>query len=230
MKKEERIFPKIFGTLAALTVLATWFYALFYVTTDQHQGEVYRIIYLHVPSAFTSFLSSFILFIFSVIGLRKQQESNLRWAKSAAEIGLAFTVLTLATGSIWGKPTWGTWWTWDARLTTTFILALLYCGYLLLWNSLQAGPMRVKICSILGIINFAMVPIIYQSVNWWRTLHQPQSILRRGGATMSPEILYLLLTAIFAMLSFSIWMMYTRATNLKLKEDLEEASYKQLRS
>lgn len=217
----------MFGCGLIMLCLGLWIYGIFFAISETHQGEVYRIIYLHVPSAFTCFFCALVLFLFSINGLYGKPNSLLI-GKATAEIGLLFTVITLATGSIWGKPTWGVWWTWDARLTTTFILSLLYCGYLLLWSAMQPGSGRVKVCSILGILIFADVPIIYKSVTWWRTLHQPPSILREGGPTMAPQILYLLLGCCFAVICLSVWMIWIRAQNLKLDEELNKASYRQL--
>lgn len=219
----------ITGLLVLCLAVLSWGYALFFATTESHQGEVYRILYLHVPSAFSAFFCSFLLLVFSIGGL-KGQKSALIYSKATAELGLLYTILTLATGSIWGKPTWGVWWTWDARLTTTFILSLLYCGYLLLWSSMSSGPLRTKVCSVLGVLIAADVPVIYKSVTWWRTLHQPPSLLREGGeSTMSPEIKYLLLTCCVTGISVCIWLIWQRSVNLKLQETLDKASYQHLR-
>ena len=147
----------LYGAVSTIAVLTTWFYALKFAPSEEHMGEVYRIIYLHVPSAITAFLSSFVLFIFSVAALRKSAVNASIWARATAEVGLLFTILTLATGSIWGRPTWGVWWTWDARLTTTLLLALLYAGYLILYHSMEAGKSRDKALSILGILILAAV-------------------------------------------------------------------------
>jgi len=215
----------IFGALLLLLVCGTWIYALTIAPSEEHQGEVYRILYLHVPAAFSAFFAAFVMLIFSIQGLARKSERSLIMQKAAAEVGLLFTLLTLATGSIWGKPTWNTWWTWDARLTTTFILALLYAGYLVLHAGLSPGRQRITVCSVLGIIIFADVPIIYKSVTWWRTLHQPPSILRRGGSTMHPEILWPLLVGLFILLLFSFWMMRQRARNLRLLDELEMATF-----
>jgi heme exporter protein C len=221
--------PSILAGGAALIALsACWIWSIFFITTELHQGEVYRIIYLHVPAAFTSFFCAFLLFIYSIFGLVKKQERFLRNAKACAEVGLIFTLLTLATGSIWGKPTWGTWWTWDARLTTTFLLGLLYAGFLLLHSSMSQGPGRIKVCSAIGILIFADVPIIYKSVTWWRTLHQPPSI-KPSATTISPEILNFLLICIGVTLLVSVWMIIERTVNLRLKEDLDDASYQQMK-
>lgn len=229
MKQKSQVSSKSMsvGIALMLACLGLWIYGIFFAISEAHQGEVYRIIYLHVPSAFSCFFCALILFCFSVAGLLGKSGS-LVFGKASAEVGLLFTIITLATGSIWGKPTWGVWWTWDARLTTTFILSLLYCGYLLLWSAMQPGRGRLKVCSILGIIIFADVPIIYKSVTWWRTLHQPPSIFRENGPTMAPQILYLLLACSFAVICLSIWMIWLRSENLRLDEELSKASYRQL--
>lgn len=213
--------------LLLILFLALWSYALFYVTTESHQGEVYRILYVHVPSAFSAFAASFFLFIFSIMGL-KENARAMNLGKSTAEVGLLFTLATLATGSIWGKPTWGVWWTWDARLTTTFILSLLYCGYLLMWSSMPPSRSRTKVCSVLGILIFADVPIIYKSVTWWRTLHQPPSILRTSGSSMSSEILYFLLASSGITIFLALWLIWQRSINLSIRDALDQASIQQL--
>ena len=160
----------LFAGLIVFTLLAiSWIWGLKFAPEEEHMGEVYRIIYLHVPVAFTAFFSSFVLLVVSVWALFKKNSPAGLIAKASAEVGLIFTILTLATGSIWGRPTWGVWWDWDARLTTTLILALLYCGYLILYSSISAGPQRNKICAALGILIAADVPVIYKSVSWWRT-------------------------------------------------------------
>ena len=215
----------ILGAMLGLLMVAHWAAVFFVAPDDEHQGPVYRIMFLHVPCAFTAFASSLALCGFSLVGLKGRRESSLRWGRATAEVGLMFTVLTLATGSIWGRPTWGTWWTWDARLTTTFLLALLYAGYLLMYEAMTPGPGRVRACGVLGIIIFADVPVIYQSVNWWRTLHQPQSILRQGGSTMDPEILTILLLGIPVIFAVAAWLTWQRWQNLALATELEALSY-----
>jgi heme exporter protein C len=208
--------------LCAMTV--QWLFAWYWVPVDDAQGEIYRIIYLHVPAAFAAFTSAFVLAIASIMALRSKGGSNLDLSKAATEVGLIFTILTLATGSIWGKPTWGTWWTWDARLTTTFLLALMYGGWLLLHNAIPEGPSRVRSCSILGLMIAVDVPIIYKSVTWWRTLHQPQTILRRGGSTMDGDMLSVLLAGIGIMVIVCISMIFVRQKNIGLERELEQRS------
>lgn len=225
---DQKLFSRkslISGMIIGASLLALWTWALTLAPSEKHQGEIYRIIYLHVPSAFAAFASSAVLLFYSISGIRTRKPEVLHWQKACAEVGLIFTAITLATGSIWGKPTWGTWWTWDARLTTTFLLALLYAAWLLLHASLNRGPGRVATCSVLGILIFADVPIIYKSVTWWRTLHQPQSILRPGGSTVSEDILGLLIFGIIVTCATGMWLLFQRAYNLKLKDELESSSF-----
>jgi heme exporter protein C len=205
-----------------------WLVALFVVPSDGAQGEVYRIIYLHVPSAFAAFFSAAVLMISSICAIKSKNDRWLNLSRASTEIGLLFTVLTLATGSIWGKPTWGTWWTWDARLTTTFLLGLMYGGWLLLFTSLQEGPSRTRSCSILGIMIAFDVPIIYKSVTWWRTLHQPQTILRSGGSTMDSDMLAVLLSGLLLMVLVSLTLILKRRDTLNAADELQALSLKGL--
>lgn len=210
--------------IATFALAVQWLFAWLWVPVDEAQGEVYRIIYLHVPAAFAAFTSAFVLAGASLWALRSPNNANLHFSKASTEVGLMFTFLTLATGSIWGKPTWGTWWTWDARLTTTFLLALMYGGWLLLYNSIAEGPSRVRGCSILGLMIAVDVPIIYKSVTWWRTLHQPQTIIRTGGSTMDGDMLAVLLAGIAIMVLVCLAMIFVRRDNIKLEYDLEQKS------
>lgn len=209
-------------------LLVGWFLALFIISPDRNQGEVYRIIYLHVPLAFAAFFSVLLLLIYSVRTLLQKDISKrsltLIGQKSAVEVGLAFTLLTLATGSIWAKPTWNVWWTWDARLTTTLLLAILLFCYLALYNTLNHSSQRMLPCSLLGIVIAIDVPVIYQSVNWWRTLHQPQTILRRGGSSIDPQMLYLLLFNLFVMVAIACYIILYRKHNLKLLDEIERTA------
>lgn len=216
------------GICLMLIVILAWLTGILYLPTDQHQGEVYKIIFLHVPSAFAAFFSALALFLASIIYLLKKRSTVALWGKASAEVGLIFTLVTLATGSIWGKPTWGTWWTWDARLTTTFILALLYAGYLLAWSSISSYEMRYRVNSILGILIFADVPIIYKSVTWWRTLHQPPTLLREGGASMSTVMLSHLIACLILTLLIAVWFIWQRALNLILEQKVETLTLERL--
>lgn len=221
MNTRKSFIPLAFG-LACLGV--QWSLAWFWVPEDAAQGEVYRIIYLHVPAAFAAFLAAAVLLIASLGALQSNAERWLLMSRAATEVGLVFTVLTLATGSIWGRPTWGVWWTWDARLTTTFLLALMFGGWILLYRAISPGIARRRSCAILGIMIAVDVPIIYQSVNWWRTLHQPQTIIRSGGSTMDSDMLLVLLGGIAICAVITLAMIAVRLGTLTLQNELEEKS------
>jgi len=180
------------GMLALLAVLIGLYLAFFYAPADALQGDVQRIMYIHVPTAWVAFFAFFVVFVSSLVYLWKRLPEADRLAYASAEIGVLFTALTLIDGSIWGKPTWGTWWTWDARLTTTAILLVIYVGYLMLRSFVEEPERRARLAALVGIVGFIDVPIIYMSVLWFRTLHQPPS-LQRGGAAMPESMLFTLL-------------------------------------
>ena len=183
-----------------------------FAPSDAIQGEVYRIIYVHVPIALATFYVTILLFFSSVRNLLFSSTSIKQdnWMVSCVEVALVFGILLLATGSIWGKPTWNVWWTWDARLTTSLLLVLMLAGFLVLHGSLPSLNRRLRACSVLGILITLNLPIIYQSVNWWRTLHQPQSLLREGGSTMDPVMLRVLIANLLIILVVSTSMVLLR--------------------
>ena len=176
--EQKRRPGKILGILALVSIAAGLYFALIAAPPDAYQGEVQRIMYIHIPSILTAYLSFFIVFVGSCLYLWKRERRDDILAYAAAEIGVLFTALTIVEGSIWGKPTWGVWWTWDARLTLTALLLMIFVGYLML-RSLIEDPERAAVSgAVLGIIGFLDIPLIHMSVYWWRTLHQPPSILR----------------------------------------------------
>ena len=168
----------ILGGLALIVIAVGLYWALVQAPRDALQGDVQRIMYLHLPSILTAYLSFFLVFIGSCLYLWKREKRDDNLAHSAAELGVLFTALTIIEGSIWGKPTWGVWWTWDARLTLTAILLLIYSGYLMLRSLIEDEDRAALSAAVLGIIGFLDIPLIHMSVYWWRTLHQPPSILR----------------------------------------------------
>ena len=138
-------------------------------------GHLQKIMYVHVPAAWMAFLAFFVVFVYSVRYMWKQNEMHDLIAASAAEVGAVFTGLTLMLGMIWGRPAWGVWWVWDARLTSTLVLFLIFVGYLELRAFVDDAVQRAKWSAAVGAIGAINVPIVYMSVKWWRTLHQPQS-------------------------------------------------------
>jgi heme exporter protein C len=172
----------ILGMLALAFIGAGLYFGLVKAPPDANQGDVQRIMYLHIPSILTAYLSFFIVFVGSCLYLWKRERRDDILARSAAEIGVVFTALTIVEGSIWGRPTWGIWWTWDARLTLTAILLIIFAGYLMLRSLIEDEERGAVAGAILGIIGFLDIPLIHMSVYWWRTLHQPPSILRPDKA------------------------------------------------
>lgn len=168
-------------------------WSLFYAPADYQQGETARIMYIHVPSAWIS--------MGAYTGMAIGSISYLVWghalgdiaAKVMAPIGAAFTALCLATGSIWGRPTWGTWWEWDGRLTSVLVLFFLYLGYMALRSALDETSKASKAAAILCLVGTINIPIIRFSVEWWNTLHQKASIIRAGGPSLDPSLLQPLL-------------------------------------
>ena len=208
------------GWLAMIATIVVWGYGIFLMESEKHQGEVYRILYVHVPCALASFVAAFGLLVQGAMSLRRWEGDRGLFGKVLAEVGLLFTLLTLITGSLWGRPTWGVWWTWDARLTTTLVLGLLYAGYLFLWSTLSSKKVRTRACALLGVLIALDVPLIYKSVTWWRTLHQPPSLFTGRENLMAPEIAQLLYVASFCVLCVMAWLSVHRFENLKLEEKL----------
>ena len=173
------------GGAAGLGVMVAIWMAFLFTPTDAVQGNVQRIEYFHVPIAWVAFLAFFVVFGASAMYLWKR---DVRWdflARASAEIGAVFTTLVLITGSIWGRAVWGTWWAWDARLTTTLILWFIYVGYLVLRSYTGWSEGGARAAAVLGIVGFVDVPIDYLSVTWWRTLH-PALQVPLGGQPQAP--------------------------------------------
>ena len=176
------------GWLAVLALVAGLAMGFGYAPKDAVQGNVQRIMYVHVPSILTAYLAFALVLIASLGFLFTRRTGWDRLAHSAGEIGVVFTGLTLVSGSIWGKPTWGTWWTWDARLTSTAILFLIYVGYLLLRGMVEDREQGARYAAVVGIIGALNIPIVHFSVSWWRTLHQPSTLLGPGPAPIGPPM------------------------------------------
>lgn len=180
---------RAFGAAAGLLLAAGLYLGLVMAPPDAVQGDVQRIMYLHVPSIVTAYLAFSVVFCTSILYLWKRDLRFDAVAVASAEIGVIFTGITLATGTIWGKPTWGVWWTWDARLTLTAILFTIYMGYLMLRSFAEDPQAGARYGAVLAIIGFLDIPLNHFAVYWWRTLHQPSSILRAGGPSVAPAML-----------------------------------------
>ncbi len=183
-----RRFEKWFGFVAAILIAAGLYTGLVTSSPDYYQGEVVRIMYVHVPFVQTAMLSYFTLFVCSIWYLWKRESVVDNACHAAAGLSLFFTAGGLLTGSIWGKPTWNAWWVWDPRLTSFAILFLTLVGYLMLRTFLEDKEKGATFCAILAIIGFIDLPIIHFSVEWWRSLHQPSSISTRG-ISIAPDMM-----------------------------------------
>jgi len=219
----------MFSFLILHVLFGLWIYTLFYAPYEANMGEVYRVLYVHVPVAFAAFLSAFVLAFYSIKSFRSPNKSFVIYQKACADVGLLMTVLCLATGSIWAKPTWGTWWEWDPRLTTTLLLAILFLAFIMFYHSVEEWQVKRKVCSVIGILIAINVPIVYQSVKWWRSIHQPQSIMREGGSSISPEIRYPLFACIIVMLILTYCTLKIRYLYLELKEHNEMKALQSLK-
>lgn len=208
----------LLGAGALVAMVAGSAAGLLLVPADALQGQVQRLMYIHVPAAWLAMLSFFVVFVMSVLYLVQR---DLRWdrvAASSAEIGVVFTALTLLLGSLWGRPTWGVWWTWDPRLTTTAILLMIYVGYLVVRSFADDPEKRARWAAIVGIVGFVDVPIVYLSVLWWRTLHQPPSSPR----SMAGEFVNVLLLNVAAFTLLYIYLMVRRYRIAVAESHLEE--------
>ena len=165
---------------------------------DYLQGELVRLMYVHVPTAWTAFLSYAVTLAASIAWLWRRNPVLDRLAAASAEVGVFFTGLAIALGSIWGKPSWGVWWTWDARLVTTALLFFVYLGYLALRRATPEPLLRARRCAVFGVVAFAQVPLVHFSVVWWRTLHQPPTVLRPGDPSIDHSMLAALLANVVA--------------------------------
>src|SRR3990172_1155442 len=167
---------------------------------DRAMGNLQKIMYVHVPAAWVAMLGFFIVFVVSLLYLWRHDLRHDRLAAATAEVSVLFTGLTLTMGSIWGRPTWGIWWTWDPRLTSTAIMLLIYVGYLALRAFTEDEERRARWSAAVGILGFINVPIVYMSVKWWRTLHQPQTVDDAGAMSGIYAIGLLINTIAFTVL------------------------------
>ena len=210
---------KFFKAIILPLIIVSLVFALFKSTEDYIQGNTVRIMYVHVPSAWTS-IGIFIIIAFLSVGTFVFKNKNFSLiSNSLAPSGFVFSLIALVTGSIWGKPTWGTWWAWDARITSMLILALFYLMYLLSWRIFSNHQTVFKITSIIAILGVINVPIIKFSVDWWSTLHQPSSVnfLSKTSIHSSMLLPLLIMTAAFALFSALIFLMKYNTELIKIK-------------
>ena len=194
----EKLYPFFIITGVSLLVIG-WTWGLLFAPQDAVQGNSYRIIFLHVPSVIFAELVYFFMAVCAVMHLVWRVKLAAYLIKSAAPIGAMITFIGLFSGAIWGIPTWGTWWQWDARITSTLILFIMYLGILTLHGSFSNLEKADRLMSILVIIGVVNIPIIKKSVDWWSTLHQPASISVSGGSTIDPSMLFPLFISVIGL-------------------------------
>jgi len=203
---------------ATLVAMVVALYAIFvWAPAERTMGHVQRIFYVHVSLAWLSYVAFFVVFVCSIVYLWRRDE---RWdavARASAEIGVVLTTLFIVSGALWGRSVWGTWWTWDARLTTTAILWFIYVAYLMLRAYVPDVPRAARYAAVLGIVGFLDVPIIHMSVQWWRTLHPEPTVVRPDGPQSPPEMVVTLVLAslAFGLLYVALLLIRTRLERLK---------------
>lgn len=214
---------RILGILVILAIAGSGWMIFFWAPIDGSMGIVQKIMYLHLPFVWTAFLSFLIAFVTSIGYLWKRKEGFDVLASCTVEIGVVFCGIGLVTGSIWGKPTWNTYWSWDARVTTTLILFLIYVGYILLRRFTTYGDQQARLSAVIAIVGFLDIPLIYMSVVWWRTLHQPPTFFTSKQNVIDKPLaltLWISLAAVLLLFSYllSVRIELEQKTRAYLKE------------
>lgn len=212
---------RVLGAAALAAIGVSAVLSLVVAPPDAVQGEVQRLMYVHVPAAWLAYLSFLVVFVSSIAYLRSRRIRWDRIAAASAEIGVLFTALAIALGALWGKPVWGTWWTWDPRLTTTAMLLLIYLGYLAVRRIVDNPSRRARWAAVIGIVGFVDVPIVHLSVVWWRSLHQESTLLRLGGPEIHGSMLAALLVGVGA---FTLVYAYLMTLRLRVGRVEERAA------
>ena len=205
------------GWLAIPFLAAGVYIGLFVAPTERMMGDVYRIFFVHFPSWIAVGLSYTTGFVASLLYLFKRRERLDHWAHAGIEVGLVFNISGLITGSLWGRPTWGTYWTWDPRLTSTAIMAITFAGYLILREFIEDPDTRARVAALVATVGFLNVPIVYFSVKWWRTLHQQQSSPQTVDSSMVLPLRLMMIA--FTLLAYHL--MTRRFTLAELEGDAE---------
>lgn len=218
-----------FGTLAFLLCVAGLYLGLFVAPEDFQQGEVYRIIFIHVPTAWMAMFIYLVMAGYAVLSLIYQTRLSSMMIEALAPTGAMFTALALWTGALWGKPTWGTYWAWDARMTSTLILLFLYIGYIALINAIEDKKRADKAGALLVLVGSVNVPIIYFSVKWWNTLHQGASISVSQGNKMATIMLVSMLIMAIACWMYAIAVALCRVRAIILEREKNAAWVQDIR-
>ena len=208
-----------FGAAAVLFIAAGLYIGFFVAPTDHQQGEAYRIIFIHVPAAWMSMFLYLVMAFWAGAGLVFNTRLSGMMATALAPTGALFTFLALWTGSLWGKPTWGTWWVWDARLTSELILLFLYFGFMALQAAIDDARRADKAGAILALVGVVNIPVIYFSVTWWNTLHQGASVSLTGAPTMAATMFAGMIVMAFGFWWYSIAVVLLRVRCIVLERE-----------
>ena len=217
-----------FGTLAALTAIYGLYISFFVAPTDFQQGEAYRIIFIHVPSAWLSMFLYLVMAVWAAIGLAWHTRLSSMMALAIAPTGALMTFIALWTGALWGKPMWGAWWVWDARLTSELILLFLYLGFMFLHAAIDDPRRADRAAAVIAIVGAINVPIIYFSVKWWNTLHQGASVSLTKSPTMASTMLWGMLIMSVAFWLYSVAAVLSRVRSVILERERNADWVKQL--
>jgi len=221
-----KALPWLLGLALILSAIGV-VWGLVFAPADYQQGDSFRIIYIHVPAAAFSMGAYVAMALTGAIGLIWRIKLAALVSKNCAPIGAAFTFLALATGSLWGKPMWGTWWIWDARLTSELILLFLYLGYMALQEAIEDRETASKAAAVLALVGVVNIPIIHYSVEWWYTLHQGATIFKFDKPSIAPAMLWPLLIMLAAFLFLFISNVLMRTRNDVLAQRLERQAMEQ---
>jgi len=208
-----------FAALAALLMAVGLWISFFVAPTDAQQGEGYRIIFVHVPASQMSMFIYLIMAAWAGVGLVFNTRLSSMMASALAPTGALFALLSLVTGALWGKPMWGAWWVWDARLTSELILLFLYLGFLALQSSIDDPRRADKACAVLALVGVVNVPIIYFSVKWWNTLHQGASVSMTKSPSMAAPMLWGMLIMVVAFWMYTLAVALARVRNIILERE-----------
>lgn len=206
---------RVLAAAAAAASIATLVLGLLVAPRDAVQGQPQRLMYVHVPAAWAAYLAFAVVLVASVGYLWRR---DLRWdahAQAAAEIGAGLTALTLALGSLWGRPVWGVWWAWDPRLVSTAVLLLVYLGYLGVRGLSPDPHANARRAAVVGVLGFVEVPVVHFSVLWWRSLHQPPTVLQPGAPPIAAPMLAALLAGVAAFTLLALWVYLRRLAQLQ---------------
>ena len=211
----------ILGAVALLLVIAAAYASFFIAPTERTMGDIQRIFYFHVGSAWAAMDAFFVCFLANLLYVWKRQQKYDSLAVSCAEVGLVLTTVVLITGPIWAKPVWGIYWTWDARLTSTFVLWLLYISYLLLRSLIEEADRRALLSALFGIFAFIDVPLVFFSIRWWRTQHPAPVIMGGSGSGLDPTMNKVFFFSVFAMHVFAAFLIVERYVLEQMRHDVE---------